>query len=242
MRKIVLSGALALALSGGSLTAEPAVAQAYFNGGGGSFAVSVRSLRDIPFRTVVRQQFDYSCGSAALATLLHYHYGSPATEGQVFKAMYDVGDQAKIQKVGFSLLDMKRYLNDKGYRADGFRMTLAQLEAAQVPAITVVQNGPYKHFVVIKGVRSGKVLVGDPALGLKTYDAAEFEKMWNGVVFAIRGVAPQNVAYNRESEWRPYANAPLNEQLSDATLSQMTRELPPLYQLTPAVMMPEIPR
>src|SRR5690606_32313285 len=98
MRKLVLSGALALALAGGTLTAGPASAQAYFTGGGGTFAVPVRSLRDIPFRTVVRQQFDYSCGSAALATLLHYHYGSPSTEAKVFKAMYEVGDQAKIQQ------------------------------------------------------------------------------------------------------------------------------------------------
>lgn len=237
MPRNVLSAALALALAGGSLTAGAASAQAYFTGGGGTFSVPVRSLRDIPFRTVVRQQFDYSCGSAALATLLHYHYGSPATEGKIFKAMYEVGDQEKIQKVGFSLLDMKKYLASQGYRADGFRMTLAQLEAAQVPAITVVQNGSYKHFVVIKGVRSGKVLVGDPALGLKTYDAAEFEKMWNGVVFAIRDVPAQKVAYNRESEWRPYANAPLSDQLSDATLSQMTRELRPLYQVTPSTPM-----
>jgi uncharacterized protein len=236
MRKIALSGVLALALAGGSLTAGPTAAQAYFTGGGGTFAVPVRSLRDIPFRTVVRQQFDYSCGSAALATLLHYHYGAPSTEGKIFKAMYEVGDQAKIQKVGFSLLDMKKYLDSQGYRADGFRMTLAQLEAAQVPAITVVQNGSYKHFVVIKGVRSGKVLVGDPALGLRTYDAPEFEKMWNGVIFAIRDVPAQKVAYNRESEWRPYANAPLSDQLSDATLSEMTRELRPLYQITPATI------
>lgn len=234
MRQIALFGALALAVAAGSLTAQPAKAQAYFTGGGGTFAVPVRSLRDIPFRTVVRQQFDYSCGSAALATLLHYHYGDPATEGKIFKAMYEVGDQAKIQKVGFSMLDMKNYLTSQGYKSDGFRVTLSQLEAARAPAITVIQNGAYKHFVVIKGVRGGKVLIGDPALGLKTYDAAEFEKMWNGIIFTIRGVPAQKVTYNRESEWRPYASAPLGTPLSDDSLADFTRQLRPLYQLTPS--------
>lgn len=235
MRKIFQFGALALALAGASLTAPAASAQAYFSGGGGTFAVPVRSLRDIPFRTVVRQQYDFSCGSAALATLLHYHYGTPATEAEIFQAMYAVGNKAQIEKVGFSMLDMKKYLATQGYKSDGFRVTAKQLEAAQIPAITVIQNGAYKHFVVIKGVRNGQVLVGDPALGLKTYDIAEFEKMWSGIIFSVRGVPAQKIAYNRESEWRPYATAPLGTPLSDDSLADFTRQLPPLYQLTPSI-------
>ncbi len=70
-------------------TAAPAAhAQAVFNIGGGVYQARVTSLRDMPFRTVVRQQFDFSCGSAALATLLHYHYGLPVNEAAVFQAMY----------------------------------------------------------------------------------------------------------------------------------------------------------
>jgi len=202
--------------------------------GGIRFAVPVRSLRDIPFRTTVRQQYDYSCGSAALATLLHYHYDLPLTEGQVFQAMYAVGDQAKIRQVGFSLLDMKRYLETLGYRSDGFRATLDDLERAHAPAISVVKVGAYRHFVVIKGVRGDRVLVGDPALGLRTYSRAEFGAMWNGVIFAIHG-ASGSAAYNRDDEWRPWAKAPLGQALTDDSLAGFTRELPPLYQVTNAI-------
>src|SRR5437899_5579433 len=46
----------------------------------GNVHVRTISYRDIPFRTVVRQQFDFSCGSAALATLLTYHFERPITE------------------------------------------------------------------------------------------------------------------------------------------------------------------
>lgn len=216
--------------------AGPASAQVVL--GGGLYSMKVTTMRDIPFRTVVRQQYDYSCGSAALATLLSHHYGVKVTEAEIFEAMYAKGDQQKIRKVGFSLLDMKRYLESHGMAADGYRATLKQLESAKAPALSVISVGNYRHFVVIKGMRDGKVLVGDPALGLKTYDEAEFAKVWNGVIFAIHsGPGVAKVAYNREEEWRPWAIAPLGRPLGAGSLSAFTRELPPLYQVVNPVQM-----
>src|SRR6202012_1915308 len=128
--------------------------------------VRVRTWRDVPFRTVVRQQYDYSCGSAALATLLHFHYGLEVNEAEIFKAMYKTGDQESIRKLGFSLLDMKRYVESIGLTADGYRASLDDVAKAGQPAITVITAGPYKHFVTIKGVDDDAVLVGDSARGL----------------------------------------------------------------------------
>src|SRR3546814_13412897 len=62
---------------------------------------------DIPFRSVIRQRYDFSCGSAALATLLTYHYGAPTSEAMPFRAMWEKGDREAIRKVGFSMLDMR---------------------------------------------------------------------------------------------------------------------------------------
>lgn len=227
---------LALAL-GAVLLASPANAQVRFNGSSGDFAVKVMTWRDIPFRGVVRQQYDYSCGSAALATLLRHHYAVPVGEAEPFAAMWEAGDQAKIRKLGFSLLDMKRYLNGRGYQADGFRISLDDLAQAKTPAIALIDLGAYRHFVVIKGVRGDEVLVGDPALGLKRYPRAEFEKMWNGVVLAVRE-APRPATFNRPDEWRPWARAPLHAPLSDASLATFTRELVPQNQITPIFRVP----
>jgi len=212
--------------------AQAASAQAAFTDGGISFAVPVTSMADIPFRTVVRQQYDYSCGSAALATLLHYHYNLPTGEAEIFKAMYATGDQAKIQKVGFSLLDMKNYLAVRGFQADGYKLTFDQLVKINRPAIAVVTAGSYRHFVVVKGARKGKVLIGDPAGGLRTYDNDEFAKIWNGVIFAIHDSKDVEPGYNRDEEWSPWALAPLGQPLGDESLSHFTREMPPLYQIT----------
>lgn len=210
--------------SGGAAAAEVMI-----NQGGAAFSVQVVSYRDIPFRTVVRQEYDYSCGSAALATLLRYHYGRDVQERDVFVSMYENGDREAIQRVGFSLLDMKRYLETHGFQSDGFRMSLTALEEARAPAIVVINQQGYRHFVVLKGVSGGRVLVGDPALGLKTYGEAEFATMWNGIAFMIRDSADR---FNVADEWRPFATAPMDRALPTDSLAAMTRELPPLYQIT----------
>lgn len=208
-------------------------AQATFNTGAANpYYAHVTSLRDMPFRSVVRQQFDYSCGSAALATLLKYHFDRPLNESQVFSAMYAVGDQAKIRQVGFSLLDMKTYLATLGLASDGYRETPAGLAAMTAPAIAVIKVGAYKHFVVVKGVRDGQVLIGDPAQGLKVYTVAQFAAVWNGVLFVIHSSDQGSGGYNRAAEWASYPRGTLAP-MGDASLASLTRNLPTLYQITP---------
>src|SRR3546814_2734005 len=100
--------------------AGPAVVQ----GAGGSFSVPVMSLKEKRWTNVVRQQYDFSCGSAAVATLLTYHYETPGDEARAIEEMFVRGDQAKIQAEGFSILDIKQVLDSRGRQSDGLRLTL----------------------------------------------------------------------------------------------------------------------
>jgi predicted double-glycine peptidase len=90
---------------------------------GGYYRTTVVSYRDMPFRTVVRQQYDFSCGSAAVATLLRYHYGRDVDEATIFQAMYVIGNKGAIQKKGFSLADIRSTWRPRGSTptATGFR-------------------------------------------------------------------------------------------------------------------------
>lgn len=202
--------------------------------------VQVMSWRDIPFRSVVRQQYDYSCGSAALATLLTYSYGLPTSEADAFKAMFDLGDQAKIRKVGFSLLDMKRYIDGRGMRAQGYRLSLDEIARAEAPVIALVNVGAYRHFVVIKGVSGDSVLVGDPALGLKVVPRPLFMKMWNGVALQIEPDGPaSDPRFNLASEWTPWSQAPVRRVAdTTASLATVTSNQFVLYQITPVIDVP----
>ena len=87
--------------------------------------------------------------SAALATLLTYHYGIRTSETDAFQAVFATGDQEKIKRVGFSMLDMKKYLETRGIRADGFRMTVDDFEEFGAPVIALIDLGSYRHFVVV---------------------------------------------------------------------------------------------
>lgn len=240
-RKAVRTVAFAALAAVFAVSAGPAGAEVRFAGeAGGNYTVQVMSWRDIPFRTVVRQQYDFSCGSAAVATLLRFHYRRDVTETQAFRVMYESGDQAKIRSVGFSMLDMKHYLETIGYRADGFRVTLDRLAQMRVPAIALINHDGYKHFVVIKGVRGDKVLLGDPSRGLVVQDRARFESWWNGIALAIRSGpgAQDDLGFNRDAEWRPWASAPVDTIDDRNRPGDLTRELPTIYQITPVAVVP----
>ena len=184
-RTLVSIAVGAMIMCGWMDSALAAGADFYLDGGGGQYKVSTKTWLDSRYRTVVRQQYDFSCGSAAIATLLTHHYNHPVPEQDVLKSMFEVGDQDKIRREGFSLLDMKKYLESIGYGADGFRDSLNKLVRVGVPAIVLLNIKGYLHFVVVKGVNDQDVLVGDPSHGLRTIKRKEFEDMWNGVLFVI---------------------------------------------------------
>jgi len=193
-----------------------------FNGvaGAGNYDVPVTSFLERRFKTVYKQQYDFSCGSATLASLLTYHYDDAVDEQSVFVDMYQNGDRQKIQKQGFSLLDIKLYLERRGYRSDGFKIKLDQLVTANVPAITIINNNGYLHFVIIKGVSEQEVLVGDPAVGVKAIPRDEFEEMWgNRILFLIHD--KQDVAarhFQDQQEWALRVKAPLGSAADRASL------------------------
>jgi predicted double-glycine peptidase len=186
---------------------------------GGAYAVPIKSIKESRFAATTRQQYDFSCGSAALSTLLTHHYNYPVAEDKIFEEMFRLGDQAKIRIEGFSLLDMKRYLEAHGFEADGFQEPLEKLASAKIPAIVLVNESGYNHFVVVKGVRDGRVLLGDPAGGTRAVTEASFRANWvNEVLFVITN-HEEAASFNTASDWHVAPNAPLGGGISREGLS-----------------------
>jgi hypothetical protein len=190
--------------------------------------VPTTSMAEQKFSQVVRQQFDFSCGSAALATLLTFHYDDPTEEMTAFRFMYESGDQERISQAGFSLLDMKRYLQSDGYDADGYQSNLQTLVDAGIPAIALINYRGYRHFVVVKGMRRDSVLLADPALGTRLVPRGEFEAMWeNGVLFIIKNKPEVGRRFfNTDRQWQGLAHAPLGTALGADDLASLTVSLP----------------
>jgi predicted double-glycine peptidase len=182
----------------------------FAGGGGGSFSLPIDSMKQVRFGTIVRQEQDWSCGSAAVATLLTYHYNHPMTEAEALSAMFARGNQAKIRREGFSLLDIKRFLESLGYQANGFETSIDRLARVNVPAIVIINDNGYNHFVVVKGLRHGNVLLGDPAKGNRVVSRTAFDAMWQSRIVFVITSRRDGVAFNFSEDWR-FMAAPLGE-------------------------------
>ncbi len=215
-------GLVAAAVAVAAASASTKAGTLALAGIGGNYAVQVTSLREARFKATLRQQYDFSCGSAALATLLTHHYGYPVTEQAVFEEMFVRGDQEKIRREGFSLLDMKSYLKAHEFQADGFQLPLSKLMESGLPAIVLIADKGYHHFVVIKGMRDGRILMGDPSTGTRAVSRANFEASWvNKLLFVIHN--KQTLAkFNAPDDWLVAPRAPLAAGVSLDSLSNVT--------------------
>lgn len=141
----------------------------------------VKSLIEIRHEKVVLQKWDLSCGAAALATILTYQHNDPVPEKRIIERMLGKTDPDKVRsQFGFSLLDMKRYAESRGYEASGYgEMTLEDLIGLGPAIVPVVIRG-YSHFVIFRGVRGDRVLLADPAYGNRIMTRAQFADIWQG--------------------------------------------------------------
>jgi predicted double-glycine peptidase len=211
LRRVACAAASLVALV--ALDASAQSATPFLGASGSTFSMPVRTIKQIrhqiAFRATLHQKYDFSCGSAAVATLLTYHYGKPVDEVAVFQWMYATGDQAKIRREGFSLLDMKRYLEHAGYQADGVRIPLDELARVGVPAIALVSDQGYRHFVVVKGLHDSRVSLGDPALGGRVVSREQFESMWVGGIFFVIRSHLEVARFNVPADWSSHLAAPV---------------------------------
>jgi uncharacterized protein len=148
----------------------------------------VRSLLEIRHEGVVIQQWDSSCGAAALATVLTYALQDPVSERTVAEGMLRRTDPLRVRvRGGFSLLDMKRFAENRGYSAAGFRdLSLEELLRMHSPIVPIVEHGN-PHFVVVRGLKEdGALDIADPAFGNRWISIERFATIWqNGIGFVV---------------------------------------------------------
>ncbi len=213
--------AVSLTLAGCQTLPDPA-AQHPLPAQFGEFSVPVASWRQTRLAGTLLQQYDFSCGSAAVATLLTHHYGLPASESAVFERMYAQGDQAKIRQEGFSMLDLKRALATYGLQADGFEQPLDKLQQAGLPAIVLISENGYQHFVVIKGLTGDRVLIGDPAKGTRAMSRRGFDEVWRNRLLLVVHNRLETARFNLAADWAAAPVSPLASVLSRESLTGVT--------------------
>ena len=153
-------------------------------------AASIKDLRD---RNVIKQRYDFSCGAAALATILHYGLGEDVTEREVLVQLFDLlseDEKATVREEGFSLLHLQRVAQARGYNAQGFRLEPEQLALLGGPVIVYIEPRGYQHFAVLRGVRGDRVYLADPSRGNIRMPTYTFFESWlqddgTGIIFVV---------------------------------------------------------
>jgi predicted double-glycine peptidase len=172
------------------------------------YRTQIESMRDARFRHIVRQQTDFSCGAASVATLLRYGYGLDVDEATVLAGMMGVADPGVVRQQGFSMLDIKHYVESLGLRGRGYRISEQRLLSVRVPTIVLIDVKGYRHFVVLKRIESGVVELADPVLGNTNMPLAEFMKVWpSRALFAVVGSGFDRNTVLLESSRTPSARA-----------------------------------
>lgn len=199
----VFAGALLIVFGGSALAGE---------------RKSVRSLIEVRKQNVIIQNWDLSCGAAALATILNYQHGELVSEREIAtrmmsRAEYLANPMLVRLRQGFSLLDLKRFVDERGYNGIGLgQLTLKHL-VTRAPVIVPINSHGYQHFVVFRGLLDNRVLLADPAFGNRTMLLSDFESAWiefteigrvGFVVVRKDGLIPPNRLAPKPSEFATF--------------------------------------
>ena len=149
---------------------------------------ALRSWKAIRQANVVMQSRDYSCGSAALATLMRYYFDDDKTEADILENILGFLTPEEIterQQNGLSMLDLKRCAERMGYQAVGVKLPVSALPKLKGPVLIHLAKGDYEHFAVLRGIRDDRVYLADPIRGNVQVRIWRFDKEWTGTALVL---------------------------------------------------------
>lgn len=162
--------------------------------GGARLGGRLASFRELRDRAVVKQAYDYSCGAAALATLLRHGLDHPVSEEELLERVFRDASEAEervLRNRGLSVLDMQKLARERGFKAQGFRLAAGQLARIRRPVLVFIRPLGYEHFAVLKGIRAGRAYLADPSQGNVSLPLDRFLEMW-------RDASGQGIAFVAE--------------------------------------------
>lgn len=230
---LATAGLLAACIAGGRLTAAerpdppPIRDPRHFTE---KYAYSWKAIKE---RHVVMQQSDYSCGAAALATLVRYYWGDDVDEKFFLEAILGNMTMAELRdrvKNGLSITDLRKAAVAKGYLAVLGERSLAQLTELRAPVVLRIVQGEYEHFVVFRGVLNDRVFLADPIRGNIRLSFDEFATLRKDRVVLV--VAKPDTPLPQNAPLALHPHSPVQPELQAA---RRELALPPGTQVRPPV-------
>ena len=159
-----------------------------------------RSWREIRRQNIVMQGFDYSCGAAALATLLRYFWGDNVNEETVLHTIDELLTAAELKdrfENGLAMADLRRAAVDLGYLSEVGKISFGELAQSKVPLLVAITADGYDHFVVVRGIFGENVYLADPVRGNIRVRTTLFQSQWqqNAVLVVLKAkVQPPRIS------------------------------------------------
>ncbi len=201
--------------------------------GAGMVRIPIVSMQGEQFLGIVRQHTDYSCGAASVATILKYGYNiAGETEDAVIDGMLRVSDPAIVRQRGFSLLDIKNYVDALGLSGAGFKISYPLLLNIRVPTVILLNENGYSHFVVFRKATPEYTWVADPIRGNQRFRAGVFASMWDGIIFVIAPGPNHAIVYDRANV---LANVP-----APVSMEEMANGVPPIAYMLNSILLETI--
>ncbi|MEN4006062.1 MAG: C39 family peptidase [Methanobacteriaceae archaeon] len=138
---------------------------------------------------IVMQTTDYSCGPAALATVLQ-NMGINSTEGEL-KVLAGTNNET-----GTSLYSLVRAAQSKGLSAVGMRLSVDDLRTNHIVHVIVDGEG---HYSVIRKISNESVYLADPSKGNIVLSREEFSAIFTENVLVINGSLNQTAEQTNSS-------------------------------------------
>jgi ATP-binding cassette subfamily B protein len=130
---------------------------------------------------MVPQHNATDCGPAALATVAAF-YGKRTSLARL-------RDLAGTDRRGTTLAGLCNAAEEIGFRARAVRATREALAQTKLPAIAHWHESERSHFVVLFRATRKRVIVGDPAAGIRKLSCADFHRNWTGVLLLVTPTA-----------------------------------------------------
>lgn len=123
---------------------------------------------------VVIQKTNYTCGPAALATVLN-NLGIKAAEEEL-------AILAKTDELGTTMSGLAQAAKEKDLNAVGMKLSTGELRENNIVFVTI---GGEPHYSVVKEVREDSVLLADPLLGNIELSKEEFNLIYSGNALVV---------------------------------------------------------
>jgi predicted double-glycine peptidase len=147
---------------------------------------NVKSWIEFKNDKLTRQKYDYSCGSAALSTLLNYYYDVNISETMILESVFEAKGimqedsllESHERDNGLSFYELSRYASTQGFKAVGIALGMEELKKLQIPVIVFVKIRKQEHFTVLKKMDDKLVYLADPSFGNIRVSHAKFKEMF----------------------------------------------------------------